>query len=254
MRTLRSTAFFFIAALASVTVGCAASDADDLIDEDGESSIPATMDLWETSGQWHFNLVAGNGNILLSSEAYTTRLGALNGMLSVLDNGGYESMYTAVKGTNGKYHLVLKAANGEIIATTQQYSSKSSATRGIGSCARGVSGYLAAWETNSAARAQVLASDAGWRFNIYAANGQIVLTSESYTDEAAALNGAFSVVDNGKSITAYEVRTSTSGKYYFVVKASNGQVIGTSQQYTTKASAESGRNALIALLPSIELL
>ena len=152
MRTLRSTAFFFVAALASITtVGCAASDDDDLIDEDGESSIPPTMDLWQTSGQWHFNLVAGNGNVLLSSEAYTTRLGALNGMLSVLDNGAYESRYSVVAGSSGKYHLVLKAANNEIIATTQQYASKSSATRAIGSCSRGVSGYLAAWETSTAA-------------------------------------------------------------------------------------------------------
>ena len=245
---------FLAAALASFTVACAASDADDLVEEDGEASVPPTMDLWETSGQWHFNLVAGNGNVLLASEAYTTRLGALNGMLSVLDNGAFADRYTTVKGADGKYHLNLRSLNSEIIATTQSYATKSSATRAIGSCTRGVSGYLAAWESSTAARAQVLASDAGWRFNIYAANGQIVLTSESYTDEAGALNGAFSVVDNGTAIAAYQVRTSTSGQFYFVLKATNGQVIGTSQMYATKASAERGRDALIALLPSIELL
>jgi uncharacterized protein len=254
MRTLRLPSFFLAAALASFAVGCAATGDDDLIEEDGEASIPPTMDLWQTNGSWYFNLSSGNGNVLLSSEGYSTRLGALNGMLSVLDNGAYADRYVAVKNADGKYHLNLKAGNNEIIATTQAYSTKSSATRAIGSCTRGVSGYLAAWEDNTAARAQVLASDAGWRFNIYAANGQIVLTSESYTDEANALNGAFSVVETGVSASAYEIRQASGGTYYFVVKASNGQIVGTSQQYSTKSSAERGRNDLIALLPAIELL
>jgi uncharacterized protein len=254
MRTLSLPALFLTAILASFAVGCAAGGEDDFLDEEGDASIPATMDLWSTNGQWYFHVVSGNGNVLLASEGYSTRLAALNGVISVLDNGAYESKYTAVKGTNGKYHLNLLAANGAVIATTQQYSTKSSATRAIGSCARAVAGYLASWETNVAARAQVLPSESGWRFNVYAANGAVVLTSESYTDEAAALNGAFSTVDNGKSASAYEVRTSATGQYYFVLKAANGQIVGTSQMYSTKASAERGRDALIALLPTIELL
>jgi uncharacterized protein YegP (UPF0339 family) len=39
-----------------------------------------------------------------------------------------------------------------------------------------------------------------------------------------------------------------------VLKAENGEIVGTSQMYATKASAERGRNDLIALLPTIELL
>jgi uncharacterized protein YegP (UPF0339 family) len=258
MRTtsLRLPAFILAAALAAfgTTTGCAAVDDDDWSEEDGEAGIPASMELWSTDGQWFFHLVAGNGNVLLSSEGYTDRLGALNGMISVLDNGAYSSRYAAVKGTNGKWHLTLKAANGEIIATTQQYSTKSNATRAIGSCTRGVASYLAAWESSTAARAQVAPTETGWRFNVHAANGENVLTSEHYTTEAAALNGAFSAVENGKDIAQYEIRAAADGRAYFVLKAANGEIVGTSQMYATKASAERGRNDLIALLPTIELL
>jgi uncharacterized protein len=256
MRTLRLPTIVFAAAaaLSSMSIGCAATSVDDTGEEEGEAGIPPTMDLWQTNGSWYFNLSSGNGNVLLSSEGYTTRLGAIGGVLSTLDNGAYAANYSAVKNADGKYHLNLKGSNGEIIATTQAYSTKSSATRAISSCTRGVSGYLAAWEASTAARAQVLPSGSGWRFNIYAANGQVVLSSESYTDEAGALNGAFSVVDNGRTKTAYEVRTATNGQFYFVLKATNGQIVGTSQMYSTKASAERGRDDLIALLPSIELL
>ena len=252
--SLRFVSLALALTLAGVAGGCAASSDDDLLDEEGEASSLATMELWSTSGRWYFHLVSGNGNVLLSSEAYTDRTGALNGVLSVLDNGAYTESYVAIAGSSGKYHLNLNAANGQVIATTQEYSTKSSATRAIGSCTRAVAGYLAAWNTMTAARAQVSASDVGFHFNIHAANGETLLTSESYTTEAAALNGAFSVVDNGTNAALYEVRQSQSGSYYFVLKATNGQVIGTSQQYSSKYNAERGRDAMIALVPSIKLL
>ena len=257
MRTnLRFSAFILAVSLAAfgTTTGCAEVGDDDWSDEDGEAGIPATMELWSTNGQWYFHMVAGNGNVLMTSEGYANRMGALNGLVSVLDNGAYADRYTAIKGSNGKWHLSLKAANGAVIATTQQYSTKSNATRAIGSCTRGVSGYLAAWEQNTAARAQVTPTATGWRFNVYAANGANVLTSEHYTTEAAALNGAFSAVDNGKNIAQYETRTASNGQSYFVLKGANGEIVGTSEMYATKASAERGRNDLIALFPSIELL
>jgi len=255
---MRKTSFLgilLVATLASFSVtGCATTGDDQFDDEDGESTIPATMDMWSTNGQWYFHLTAGNGNTLMTSEGYSTRMAALNGIISVLDNGAYAERYSVVKGASGKYHLNLVATNGETIASTQTYSTKSSATRAIGSCVRGVQSYLAGWDATTANRAQVIPSESGWRFNVYAANGAVVLTSESYTTEAAALNGAFSTVESGTSVSAYETRQAANGQYYFVLKAANSQIVGTSQLYSTKASAERGRDALIALLPTIELL
>jgi uncharacterized protein YegP (UPF0339 family) len=43
---------------------------------------------------------------------------------------------------NGKYNLRLRARNYEIIAFTQSYSTKSNATRAIGSCVRALETYL----------------------------------------------------------------------------------------------------------------
>jgi uncharacterized protein YegP (UPF0339 family) len=38
------------------------------------------------SGQYHFNLKAGNGEIIATAEAYTTKAAALNGIESVKKN------------------------------------------------------------------------------------------------------------------------------------------------------------------------
>jgi uncharacterized protein YegP (UPF0339 family) len=39
-----------------------------------------------SSGKYHFNLVAGNGQVIATSEAYESKASALNGIESVKEN------------------------------------------------------------------------------------------------------------------------------------------------------------------------
>src|SRR5262245_31190392 len=233
-------------------VGCATSGADDYSDTDDETSAPGSFDMWQADdGQWHFHLVSGNGRILLASEAYTTRPGAINGILSMRTNGADPGQYQMVSATHG-FVLHLLAQNTQTIGFTEVYSTKSSAYRAITSCVRAVTSYNAKQASVTAgARVTVTQGDTGqFHFNVYAKNGQVVLSSESYTDEANAWNGALSVQENGVNSYQYEVKQSASGTFFFNLKAANGEIVGTSQQYTTAASAKSARDALVTLLPS----
>ncbi len=78
------------------------------------------------------------------------------------------------------------------------------------------------------------------RFNLKASNGQVILTSQAYKDRAGCKNGIESVRKHSAKDTFFEKKTSTDGKAYFVLKASNGQVIGTSQRYSSPASCNNG--------------
>ncbi len=82
--------------------------------------------------------------------------------------------------------------------------------------------------------------DKAWefRFRLKAWNGQIILASEWYTTKSACDNGIASIKKNCSDMARYEKKTTDSGKFRFNLKASNGQVIGTSQSY----KSESGRN------------
>ena len=80
-----------------------------------------------------------------------------------------------------------------------------------------------------------------------------MLRSQGYSDEANALNGAFSVAEYGVSPAAYKINQTTTG-FYFNVMAPNNRVIGTSEIYSSKYNAERARDAVIALLPTVELL
>lgn len=83
-------------------------------------------------------------------------------------------------------------------------------------------------------------SNGQFHFNLAASNGQVVLSSEQYKAHASAMNGIDSVRKNAVREGAFEIKDSSNGKHYFVLKASNGQVIGQSQMYTSLHSAEQG--------------
>ena len=87
----------------------------------------------QKDGQFYFNLVAGNGQNILKSEAYTTKPACQNGINSVKANAEDESKYDRKESSNGKPYFNLKAGNGQVIGTSELYESEASRDNGIAS-------------------------------------------------------------------------------------------------------------------------
>ncbi|ACU05201.1 YegP family protein [Pedobacter heparinus] len=79
-----------------------------------------------------------------------------------------------------------------------------------------------------------------FQFNLKAGNGQVILSSEGYTTKSACNNGIESVRKNSQDDNKFDRKTSSNGKPYFNLKASNGQVIGNSEMYESDTSRENG--------------
>jgi uncharacterized protein YegP (UPF0339 family) len=79
-----------------------------------------------------------------------------------------------------------------------------------------------------------------FHFNLKAGNGEVILTSEHYEAKASAENGIDSVRRNAPDDARFERKTSKAGEPYFVLTATNGQVIGVSEMYTSAAGMENG--------------
>jgi len=86
-----------------------------------------------SDGQFRFVLKAGNGEIILTSELYTTKSAAENGIASVRTNSPHDERYEKKTATNGKYHFNLKAANHQVIGSSQLYASEQTRESGIAS-------------------------------------------------------------------------------------------------------------------------
>jgi uncharacterized protein YegP (UPF0339 family) len=258
MKNLRIPSILALALSSALAVGCAAAEEGDTDDSTttAEVVVRPSFDLWkDAGGKWRFELLASNGEGLLNSQGYSSRTAALGGLLSVLDNGQSAAQFEVKTAANGDTYFNLLAGNRAVIGTSEMYSTASNARAGVEATVRAVEAYLEHWDTATGARYDVFqGADAQFYFDVRAKNGSIVLTSEAYTTHAAALNGAFAVAENGVQIARYQVLQAVDGRWYFNLTASNGQVIATSQMYSSKYNAERGRNALIALLPQIELL
>jgi uncharacterized protein YegP (UPF0339 family) len=83
--------------------------------------------------EFQFNLNAGNGQTILTSEGYDTKASCEGGIESVKKNAQDEAKFEKKDSTNGKLYFNLKAGNGQIIGTSQMYESEASRDNGIAS-------------------------------------------------------------------------------------------------------------------------
>lgn len=106
----------------------------------------------------------------------------------------------------------------------------------------------------------IRAVSSGVKFDLRAANGQRVLTSEVYRTEAACRKGIESVRKNAPaariedqteeafasaSNPKFELYRDRAGEYRFRLRARNGAVIAASDGYTSKAACRSGLESVI---------
>jgi len=101
----------------------------------------------------------------------------------------------------------------------------------------------------------IRAVNSGLKFDLHAANGQSILTSEVYTTEHACRKGIESVRKNApmakledltepdrKPVTnpKFELYIDKAGFYRFRLKARNGEIIAVSEVYSARAGCLNG--------------
>ncbi|MEM9546039.1 MAG: YegP family protein [Bacteroidota bacterium] len=89
-----------------------------------------------------------------------------------------------------------------------------------------------------------------YRFNLHAANNQVILSSQGYASAAGRDNGIESVRVNSQIPERFERLDAKSGDFYFVLKAANAQVIGQSQMYKSKSGRDNGIESVMKNGPS----
>lgn len=90
-----------------------------------------------------------------------------------------------------------------------------------------------------------------FHFTLHASNHEVILASQVYSSKAATRSGIESARENGPNSHRYERKLSSVGEPYFVLKAGNGEIIGSSEMYGSEASRDDGVQAVIANSGSI---
>lgn len=92
-----------------------------------------------------------------------------------------------------------------------------------------------------------------FQFNLKSGNGQVILTSEGYSSKANCENGIESVRKNSQDDSKYDLKTAKNGKFYFNLKATNGQIIGTSEMYESESGRSNGVASVKKNAPNAEV-
>lgn len=93
-----------------------------------------------------------------------------------------------------------------------------------------------------------------FQFNLKASNGQVILGSEGYTTKANCINGIESVKKNSQVDERFERKEAKNNKPYFNLKATNGQIIGTSEMYESVAGRDNGIESVKKNAPDAEVV
>lgn len=109
----------------------------------------------------------------------------------------------------------------------------------------------------------------GVKFDLKATNGEVILTSEVYSGEAACKKGIESVKKNAPAATVenqtvegytvqkhpkFEIYADKAGEFRFRLKATNGEIIGVSEGYKALKSAENGIASVQKNAPDAEIV
>ncbi len=121
--------------------------------------------------------------------------------MSVYFSGNVKHMakFEIIKRTNGEYQFNLKADNGKVILTSEGYASKAGCENGVESVRKHAI-LSSAFDRKVSANGKVY-------FNMVAANGQVIGTSEMYESGGGMDNGIESVMSNAPIAKIYETVT-----------------------------------------------
>jgi uncharacterized protein YegP (UPF0339 family) len=89
-----------------------------------------------------------------------------------------------------------------------------------------------------------LGKDEEFYFHLKAANGEIILASEGYTQKHNAEKAVESVRLNSQIADNFLDKIAQDDRFYFVLRADNHEVIGTSQMYQSKQSSDKGKESV----------
>lgn len=177
------------------------------------------------SGEFYFNLKAGNGKVIGSSEVYTSKAAAEGGVDAVIaalqnptsaDAEVSGARFETFKGQDNKTYFHLRADNGQIVLASQGYSSKSAAEGGIASVKKnGVD--ATNFDVIEGANDQ-------YTFRLLASNGKIIARAEMYASKSNAMRAAATVREILRKLTSAgqatdaeiqdEIETAADGIFY----------------------------------------
>ena len=231
---------------------------------DPEQKYSGKYEVYPEAGLFKFRLKASNGEILLVSNGYKSREGAIGG-INTLKNAMPAGKATIVTDKKGFSQFRISTANdARVIITGEFYNSLSSCQSALASaekfCTTGkivqldeipddeVREYIVELPKttkldNGKLELYIDEADNKWRGRLSASNGEVLFVTTSYSSKQGLNNGIKAIKDkiNGNNV---RVERDKQNRWQFKLLTDNGQLVVVGETYASKESAISAATSV----------
>ncbi len=211
----------------------------------------------EKGGSYFFNLRSNDGSDMFTSLGFPTLSECEEGLNQALKSIHNESKFKLDQSDDKKFYYDLLSDSGNSLGSSVKFSSEGAREFAIKKMLSispaeieiisltGASSKLSSVSSNGSKEfvtgsfnghdfvGYQSAKDNKYYFN-FSRDGEVILTSEAYNSQSACENGIQSVIQNSVDPDKYEINEAKDGRYYFNLKAGNGQIIGRSKMFKTR--------------------
>ncbi len=213
----------------------------------------------ESDGEFVSKLLASNGEVMLTSEIYTTEEGARNGIATII-RGVESNNFIVYQDKNNNYYYKIKTANNRLLCAGEIYKAKDACLKAVESVKRiakdslVVEGYkdglgyadytpakldVADVKKGTEGKWRIIKRESGnYSAQLFASNGQLMLSTEEVALEKSAKNAIESVKKNagqGNFIIDHD----KFGRFYYKLRNAQKSVICIGEAYETLDSCTS---------------
>ncbi|MBQ7642799.1 MAG: YegP family protein [Clostridia bacterium] len=241
--------------------------------EKGKKIIGKWLVKEKGEGEFIAFLYANNGEMLLSSEIYTSADGAKKGVATIRKNASGDGSFQVYCDKNSRYYFKLKTSNNRFLCVGETYPSKTSCLGAIESVKRFVdspiaenverditsikyepsegaiisrkSGYSGKWEISKV--------DDMFIATLYASNGEALLSSESYLSYASARSAVNTIKANGIEGN-FIIERDKNDRYFFKLRNAQKSTLCVGESYSQESACRSAIDSVRRFLTTAKLV
>lgn len=239
-----------------------------LAEADPSDKTNGKYEIFHEAGGYRYRLVASNGQVLATSEAYTSAKGAQNGIGTLKANLD-KLVFRVETDKHRKSQFTASTQQNKLLVQSANYSSKTQAESAEESfrnfaTATKIVLILEAVESEPELVDRSLFKETqgkgkyvivfnlqsqGYQFSLKASNGQTIITSKFYNSESSAKNAISKFKNDVKKGTFYTIKDK-NGMYEFRLYNESNRLVQSGIAFDTKAKCISNIESVVRFIDS----
>lgn len=223
-------------------------------------------------GEFVAYLYANNKEIMLTSETYSSPDGAKKGIATIRKNAAIDENFTYYRDKNKNYFFKLKTSKNRLLCAGETYANKSACLKSIESVKNFVDSPLAekiekdvtiinytpgqdeAYTPRKNSGKWVISEldDETFIAQLFASNGELLLSSESYASYSSAKDAVENITQNGLTGN-FIIDSDKKGRFFFKIRNAQKLTLCVGETYSQLTACQSAIESVFGFLKTAKL-